>query len=83
MRHADGYTLNVRAILVAKPHRIRLARRPLLLRPLPLRLPRLLRRGGQKCKRQRKTKDRPTPVVGRSFSCEVPLAWIERPDGVM
>jgi hypothetical protein len=48
MGHARGDTLNVGAVLIAEPHRVRLAGRALLLRPLPLRL----RGGGQSRERQ-------------------------------
>src|SRR5262245_26589239 len=55
VRHAGGNALHVRDILVAEPHRIRLAGRALPRGPLPLRL---LRGGGQRRKRQRETKER-------------------------
>src|SRR5262249_46623161 len=57
MRHAGRDALNVGDVLLAKPHRVGLAGLALLLRPLLRRLLRLLRCGGQGCKRQRKAKD--------------------------
>jgi hypothetical protein len=50
--------LNVGNVLLAEPHRVGLAGRALLRGPLLRRLLRLLRRGGQGRKRQRKAKDR-------------------------